>query len=483
MAFGLLPTGFSRKRLADIVSDLEAAIKAAFGLKIRLDSKSLFGKLIGTFAQPAADVWELCESVYNAFYPSTSEGTSLDNVAELLGVTRSPATTSAVTEVLEGVVGTTIGIGSIVRTATVLDQFETLAAITLAVGVCVRSTTSVLTLATGNYTITINGVPFTYGATVPADVAGTISAALEIAINAGAEPVTALDLGAGIVQVDGDADAAGLPTPFTLVVTANLAIDKIANLQAMESVVSDAIPGFALTLTDIVTPISGWTAAWNPLDAVLGTLEETDAALRLRRAQSVATAGAGTVEAVRAAMLAVSGVTAAFVLQNTSDVTDGDGLPPHSMEVVLLGGDADVIAAAEWASWGGGIESHGDVTVIIIDSQGFSQSMRHSRPTPVDMWVRATYTTDPEAVPGFPTNGEALMEAALLAAGVALTVGEDVLPAHFFAPVIAACTGLRTLVIEVVDVAGHPGGYISTPWAIGALEISAFIAGRCVATV
>lgn len=486
MAWGLLATGFTRKHLADIVTDLEAALKAAFGIEIRLDSKSVFGKLVGTFAQPAADVWELAEAVYNAFYPSTSEGVALDNACELVGVTRNPATRSTTTEVLEGTVGTTIVLNSKIATVTVADQFQTTAAITLAANICVRSTTGLVgTVLNGVvYTITINGTPFTYTATVPPDDADAVSLALKNLINAGGEPVTATDLTGGVVQIDGDTVVlTGLPEIFTLVVNANVAIVKVGNLQAIESVEYDAIPGFANTITNIVTQTSGWLAAWNPVAATLGALEETDSALRLRRLQSLATPGAGTVEAIRAAVLSVAAVTAAFVLENTGDAVDGNGLPPHSFEVVLLGGVEADIATEIWLHKGAGIYSHGDNAAIVTDSQGFPQTVRYTRPTDVDMWVRATYTEDTEADPGFPDNGEALMEAALLATGQALTIGQDVLPAHFFGPVLAACTGIRTLVIEVVDVAGHPGGYVTTPWAIGAFEISAFIAGRCVATL
>ena len=481
MAFGLLSTGFSRKRLSDIVSDLEAALQASLGITIRLDSKSILGKLVGTFAQPTSDVWELAQSVHEAFYPSTSEGTSLDNVSELVGVTRDPATASEVTEVIEGAVGTTVGIGSIVATATVGDQFETTAAITLAATVCARSTTSVLALATGNYTLTINGNPYTYAATVPPDTAATVSAQLKIVIDAAAvEPVTVTDLGAGVVQIDGDAGADGLPTPFTLVVSANLTIDKVANLQAMTSVDTGPVVGFANTITDIVTQVSGWTAAWNPLDATLGEDEETDSALRLRRAQSVATAGAGTVEAIRAAILAVGGVTAAFVLENTSDVVDGDGLPAHSVEVVVLGGTTADLAAEIWATKGGGIYSSGDVASNIIDSQGFTQTVRFSRPTPVDIWVRGTYTIDPESETGFPTDGEDLMEAAMLTYGESLTIGKDALAAEYFAPVMAACSGIRTLVMEV----SYDGAaWVTTARAIDALEIGAYEIAHCEATL
>lgn len=62
--------------------------------------------------------------------------------------------------------------------------------------------------ATGNYTITINGVAFTFAATVPADDNDAIAAGLRSAINGGSEPVTASGAGAAVIVT---ADVAGDP--------------------------------------------------------------------------------------------------------------------------------------------------------------------------------------------------------------------------------------------------------------------------------
>ena len=74
--YGLTDSGFVRKTLSVIVDDIETRMRDAFGQNIKLDTKSVFGKLVGVFSQPLADIWELAEAVYNAMYPSSATTTS-----------------------------------------------------------------------------------------------------------------------------------------------------------------------------------------------------------------------------------------------------------------------------------------------------------------------------------------------------------------------------------------------------------------------
>jgi hypothetical protein len=67
------------------------------------------------------------------------------------------------------------------------------------------------TAVSGDYTIPINGVDFTFTATVPADTDSDIATGLRSAINGGSEPVTASGAGAAVIIT---ADVAG--TPFTV---------------------------------------------------------------------------------------------------------------------------------------------------------------------------------------------------------------------------------------------------------------------------
>src|SRR5690606_9975123 len=84
-------------------------------LPIYFSPQSVLGQLIGVFSKPCADIWENQEAVYNSQYPATAEGTSLDNVVQLNGITRLPALQTSVIGVCQGVEGTAINTDSLAR--------------------------------------------------------------------------------------------------------------------------------------------------------------------------------------------------------------------------------------------------------------------------------------------------------------------------------------------------------------------------------
>jgi uncharacterized phage protein gp47/JayE len=480
MAFGLTNSGFVRKTLADVKSDLESAMQASFGTNIKLDNKSVFGKIVGVFSQPIADVWELAEAVYNAMYPSTAPTSSaLDGSVELIGITRNPGAPSTVTLVIEAADTTVVPAGSIVATDDTGLQFETDAELTVTTASVVTANTSIPGVVTDatDYTITVNGNAYTYTATVPSDDADVAGAALAAAISTGESDVGATHTGGGDVYIEGDPGADGLPQAFTVAVNANVALGSVGNLQSASSVDTGAIQAFAQTITSIANPVSGWMAVFNPLAATLGTDPETDAQLRSRRAISLSAPGGGTVDAILAGLLNITGVTSAFVQENTSGSVDSFGIPGHAFEAVVLGGTDQAIADLIWSKKPAGIEAHGDTTQNVTDSSGATQSVSFTRPTTVDLWLRVTYTLYDEET--FPAGGETSISSAVLAEASSLTVGNDVLPDRFIGPVFDATSGLSTVVVEVAeDSGGSPGTYQTAPYSILFNQVASVTAGR-----
>lgn len=184
-----------------------------------------------------------------------------------------------------------------------------------------------------------------------------------------------------------------------------------------------ALQALAGTLTVIETPISGWTTCSNALDAVVGQDEETDAELKLRRLEELSLAGKCTFEAIRSSISAVTDVTAVVLFTNNTSTTDVDGRPPHSIDLVVEGGTNADIAAKMFDVVGAGIETIGDVSVNVTDSQGFTQVMKFSRPTQINIWIELDLATDAD----FPVDGLTQVENAILAYGQALAIGADVI--------------------------------------------------------
>ncbi len=144
-------------------------------------------------------------------------------------------------------------------------------------------------------------------------------------------------------------------------------------------------------LTVITTPVLGFNAATNAEDAEPGAFQETDAELRRRRKLELARKGSGTVDAIRADILNVDGVSFARVVENDSNHTV-DGIPSHAFESLVLGGlDAD-IALAIFLTKPAGIQAYGSTVISVVDSQGSGHLVGFTRPTDVNVYLTVNLT-------------------------------------------------------------------------------------------
>lgn len=140
-----------------------------------------------------------------------------------------------------------------------------------------------------------------------------------------------------------------------------------------------AVPGEQLTIPNTITvPVTvviGVVSVNNPTSyTTLGINEETDAQLRLRRQRSVSLASQGYLPGLLAALENINGVTSAFVYENTTDITDGDGIPGHSIWVIVAGtGSDEEIAQAIYTKRNAGCGMFGSqsYTVTQVDGSPF----------------------------------------------------------------------------------------------------------------
>jgi uncharacterized phage protein gp47/JayE len=144
------------------------------------------------------------------------------------------------------------------------------------------------------------------------------------------------------------------------------------------------------TLTVIATPVTGWNAVTNPEAATPGQDIESVAALRIRREGALSIGGSRTRGAIRAKVLLVDGVVTAEVFENVTNVTDGDGILPHGIRVVVWDGDPaaannDEIAQAIWDHKAEGISSQGSETGTAQDSVLGPVSVSFDRATVVNI--------------------------------------------------------------------------------------------------
>lgn len=168
----------------------------------------------------------------------------------------------------------------------------------------------------------------------------------------------------------------------------------------------------ANSLTNIVTPTLGISTVTNGvLAGVVGTNEETDYQLRVRRAQSVSLPSKGFLQGLEGALLALDDVTSALVLENVTNVADANGIPGHSIWAIVDGGTDDDVADTIYVKRNAGCGMKGGVAVVIEQVDGTTFTVKFDRPTPEDLWI----SINAAAITGPAVDG-AFLRAQILAA-------------------------------------------------------------------
>lgn len=215
-------------------------------------------------------------------------------------------------------------------------------------------------------------------------------------------------------------------------------------------------PCYAGTLDTIETPTAGWAGVVNAADHfVLGRNTETDAELRLRREEELLAQGSASTEAIRQRVLKVPGVLECYVFENVADVVNADGIPAHSIEVLVEGGDDQAIREAIAASKAGGIGTHGTVEGTVTDSQGVTHEIAFSRPILHDVWVTVNVLeVDAQALPADAANQIA---EAVATFGNRLRIGHDVISSAIL-PSVFRVSGLLDVALPLIGLAPSPSG-------------------------
>ena len=154
---------------------------------------------------------------------------------------------------------------------------------------------------------------------------------------------------------------------------------------------------------------------------------------------------------VRAAVLAVSGVTDASVeINDTSGVVNG--VAGYSMRVVALGGaDAD-IAQAIWNSKRLGGGTSGAVTETVTDDDGEDHSVKFSRPDPQLIDVEIALQTTSE----YPSDGNDQITTIVQEYIDGLGIGVDVSHPGLISTIYTQVPGIFELVLTMAINPGSP---------------------------
>lgn len=193
---------------------------------------------------------------------------------------------------------------------------------------------------------------------------------------------------------------------------------------------SGSVAAMAGTITTINTPTRGWVSVTNPAAATVGTPAETDAELRIRQSQSVALPSITPFEALDGAVSNVTGVTRHKLYENDTGSEDGNGLPPHSVAVIVDGGDVTDIAQAIRGNKGQGTATHGTTSVTVPDKYGNPHVIKFSRSSDVPVYARIKL----KVFTGYTSQIGQQIQQAISDYINSLTIGDSVLLSRIYSP-------------------------------------------------
>ncbi len=446
--YGVTPEGFVIKRLDEIIGETQQDLTEDLGFDVGINEQSFLNVLITNFCDRIARAWELGQQDYFSKYPSTAEGVSLDNAAQFGGITRAGDKRTAYTMLCTGKDGTLIGEGSrIASNTTPKIYFVSMQDFELSREAFNKANIKVVSVAdNATYTITINGDAYVYlSKENPStnDILVGIKAAYEEVWTEEASREFDFTVEEDVLTISCKSERKS----NMLSLSENLTTDTVSCLFAFHSEEYGKIVLPEKSITEIVTTIVGFNSCYNLSSPTYGRLRETDIEFRQSYLKKIASRSSSMLESITAAILEnVENVQSATAYENSSNATDSYGRPPHSIEVVVDGGEDVEIAAQILKTKAAGIGTHGLVEVDVPDNYGSVIPVRFNRPEPVYVWLKVNITTNPKQA--MPPNYEDIIKASIVLDGMEIQAGEDVLTQDFFENIKKKCSGIAYIDIS-----------------------------------
>lgn len=445
--FGVTEAGFIPRSYEDVVAEMQDEVRGFAGESIPLSERTIEGQTIRIVAERVSELWEAEQALDAADDPDSASGADLDATCALTGTIREGERPSMTTLTLTGTPATIVSAGSQAETLSTAVVFETTDDATIA--------------ALAAWTITTG-----YAVDDRATNGGNAYVCITAGTSAGAGgPTTTSDditdgtvhwrfMGAGTGAVDADAEA----------------------------VVDGPQVAASGDVTVIDTPVGGWSGVINLRDADLGADEETDESLRVRRELEIGRQGSSPPDAIRAEMLDVGDgtsnpVTSCTVFYNSTDLVDADGMPPHSVEVLVRGGEDQDVVDALYDAVAAGIATTGTSVGTATDDEGVDHLVYYSRPEEILIYVDIEVEVDASK---FQSGAEDLVKEAIVEFGDGRDTGVDVRASAVSAQAFAVA-GVIGVAHCYIDDAPAPAG--SATISISRRQLAVFDTSRISVTV
>lgn len=176
------------------------------------------------------------------------------------------------------------------------------------------------------------------------------------------------------------------------------------------------------TVNRIGTPTLGWQTVENILAAEPGAPVQTDLELRVQQSKSTALPSVSLWEGIIGSLLTTAGVRRVSGIKNDGDTPTSEGVPGHSIAMIVDGGEVADIAKTIFLKKGEGVGTYGSTSYNYLDTYGFPNTIKFSRPTIVPAYCKLTIAPAADYL----SSAEDEIKARIVAYINSLDIGESV---------------------------------------------------------
>lgn len=192
------------------------------------------------------------------------------------------------------------------------------------------------------------------------------------------------------------------------------------------------------TVNRIGTPTLGWQTVENILAAEPGAPVQTDLELRVQQSKSTALPSVSLWEGIIGSLLTTAGVRRVSGIKNDGDTPTTEGVPGHSIAMIVDGGEVADIAKTIFLKKGEGVGTYGSTSYNYLDTYGFPNTIKFSRPTVVPAYCKLTISPAADYL----SSAEEEIKARIVAYINSLDIGESVNIARVLASAVKTDAGI-----------------------------------------
>ncbi len=430
--YGITEKGFILKRMDAILDEVHNDLTEGLGIDTRLSATSVINVITTSFCGQMAKVWEVAQNNYYSKYPATANGINLDNSVQYGGIRRAESKRTIYPLHCTGDDGTYIRKEAIVTTDTT-PKVKLFSASEFQITRESFNSVEIVIAAKqiGVYSVSINGSQYSYFSQngEENDILNGLKDVIQNTEYDIEVENSILKITDTIQSRNNVLSLSDNLTTSSVTTIANFLTEDYGKITLPHGIV-----------TKIANNISGFTGVINLLEPTYGRKKETDIELRQSYIAKSALRSNTMIDSIVAELLNnVANVESASGYENDDDVIDERGLPPHSIEIVVEGGNDMEIAQAILRRKAGGIQTYGSTVVKVPGNYGDAIPIRFNRPDYLYAWLKIVLHGDETKLP---TNYTQLTKQSLLEDGEQMIAGTNLLTQLFHTGIYAMVAGI-----------------------------------------